>query len=97
MREVTLDLTSFEEKISLHRYLKETLGFPFYYGANLDALYDELTSETNDLSVTVTLPKEPKGAMVGYLPRLCIVFEDVARENYHLKVQFVTEQDDRLA
>ena len=97
MREVTLDLTSFEEKISLHSYLKETLGFPFYYGANLDALYDELTSETNDRSVTVILPKEPKGTMVGYLPRLCIVFEDAARENYHLKVQFVQQQDDQLA
>ena len=45
MREVTLDLTSFEEKISLHRYLKETLGFPFYYGANLDALHDLLTAQ----------------------------------------------------
>ncbi len=92
MREVTLDLTAFEEKISLHRYLKETLGFPFYYGANLDALYDELTSETNDLSVVINLPVEPKGKMVEYLPRLCIVFEDAARENYHLKVQFVQVQ-----
>ena len=92
MREITLDLTSFEEKISLHRYLKETLGFPFYYGANLDALYDELTSETSDLSVTVLLPDEPKGKMVEYLPRLCIVFEDAARENYHLKVQFAQAQ-----
>ena len=44
MREVRLDLTHFEEKVSLHRYLKETLDFPFYYGANLDALHDELTS-----------------------------------------------------
>ena len=91
MREVMLDLTSFEDKISLHSYLKETLGFPFYYGANLDALYDELTSETSELSVTVALPKSPKGGMADYLPRLRMVFEDAARENYHLKVQF-TEQ-----
>lgn len=45
MRNVTLDLAPFEEKISLHRYLKEALDFPFYYGANLDALHDELASE----------------------------------------------------
>ena len=44
MREVTLNLTTFEEKISLHGYLKETLHFPFYYGANLDALHDELSA-----------------------------------------------------
>lgn len=91
MREVTLNLTTFEEKISLHSYLKETLSFPFYYGANLDALYDELTSETSDLSITVVLPAQPKGGMVDYLPRLRMVFEDAARENYHLKVQFTEE------
>ena len=28
MRNVTLDLAPFEEKISLHRYLKEALDFP---------------------------------------------------------------------
>ena len=91
MREVTLNLTSFEEKISLHSYLKETLSFPFYYGANLDALYDELTSETSDLSITVVLPAQSKGGMADYLPRLRMVFEDAARENYHLKVQFSEE------
>ena len=26
-----------------HKYLKETLNFPDYYGENLDALYDCLT------------------------------------------------------
>ena len=36
-REITLELMNFEDKLSLHTYLKETLDFPFYYGANLDA------------------------------------------------------------
>lgn len=88
MREVTLDLTPFEEKISLHRYLKETLDFPFYYGANLDALHDELTSETNPLRVVVCYSSSPKGKMAEYLPRLLRVFEDAAVENYHLEIQF---------
>ena len=89
MQDIRLDLTPFEEKISLHSYLKETLGFPFYYGANLDALHDELSSETNDLRVTVCLPQAPKGKMAEYLPRMVRVFEDAARENYHLQVSFV--------
>lgn len=86
MREITLDLTPFEEKISLHRYFKEAMGFPFYYGANLDALFDELTSETDNVSITVIYPKKPKGRMVEYMPRLMRVFEDAARENYHLHI-----------
>ena len=88
MREVTLDLTRFEEKISLHTYLKETLAFPFYYGANLDALHDALTSETESLRITVCYPSKPRGKMVDYLPKLLRVFEDAARANYHLSIQF---------
>ena len=57
MRNVTLDLAPFEEKISLHRYLKEVLDFPFYYGANLDALHDELASEREPLHIDVHYPK----------------------------------------
>lgn len=86
MREVILNLTTFEEKISLHRYLKETLDFPFYYGANLDALHDELTSEGQNLRIVVRYPAVPQGKMVEYLPRLLRVFEDAARENYHLEI-----------
>jgi len=88
MREITLDLTRFEEKISLHRYLKETLDFPFYYGANLDALHDELASEVLPTRITVRYPAQPKGQMETYLPRLLRVFRDTAEENYHLEFVF---------
>ena len=90
MREITLDLTSFSEKISLHRYLKETLNFPFYYGANLDALHDELSSEMLQTRITVRYPAHPIGVMENYMPRLLRVFRDSARENYHL--EFVYEE-----
>lgn len=90
MREITLDLTPFTEKLSLHRYLKETLNFPFYYGANLDALHDELASEMAQTRIIVRYPAQPQGQMENYLPRLLRVFRDCARENYHL--EFVYEQ-----
>ena len=90
MREITLDLTPFTEKLSLHRYLKETLNFPFYYGANLDALHDELASEMAQTRIIVRYPAQPQGQMENYLPRLLRVFRDCAQENYHL--EFVYEQ-----
>ena len=88
MRDITLDLTPFTEKISLHSYLKEALDFPFYYGANLDALHDELTSETHATRITVQYPLNPKGKMVDYLPRILCVFREAARENYHLEILY---------
>ena len=36
---------------AIHRILKETLGFPDYYGENLDALYDCLTDIREDTAV----------------------------------------------
>lgn len=90
MREITLNLTPFSEKISLHSYLKEALGFPFYYGANLDALHDELSSEVLPTRITVQYPAHPSGQMESYLPRLLRVFRDCAQENYHL--EFVYEE-----
>lgn len=88
MRDIILDLSPFEEKISLHRYLKEALDFPFYYGANLDALHDELASETHQTRITIRYPANPRGKMVDYQPRLLRVFRDAACENYHLEIHY---------
>ena len=88
MKEIRLDITPFADKSALHVYLKEALDFPFYYGANLDALYDELSSATEPLSIILRYPASPSGKMVDYLPRLLAVFQDSARENYYLTIQY---------
>jgi ribonuclease inhibitor len=38
--EYIIDCAQLHTKEDLHRALAETLGFPAYYGKNLDALYD---------------------------------------------------------
>jgi ribonuclease inhibitor len=86
VREIELDISTFEEKISLHRYLKEHMGFPFYYGGNLDALYDELSSLTEPTHVTLLYSTSPKGKMAEYTPRTLRVFGDAASGNYNLKL-----------
>ena len=86
MRDIILDLTPFEEKISLHRYLKETLDFPFYYGANLDALHDVLTDCREKTVIALAdLPilEEHLGDYAVYLLR---VLNDCAQDNPHIRV-----------
>lgn len=41
------------DKNSLHDCLKERLMFPEYYGRNLDALYDMLTSAPENTVITL--------------------------------------------
>mgnify|MGYP000935730471 CR=1 FL=1 len=86
MQDIRLDITTFEEKIPLHRYLKERLGFPFYYGGNLDAPFDELASITEPTQITLRYSTTPRGKMVEYTPRLLHVFGDAAQANYNLKL-----------
>ena len=73
-------------KFRCHRYLKETLGFPFYYGGNLDALFDELASITTPTNITLRYSTVPRGKMVEYTPRLLTVFGDAAQANYNLRL-----------
>ncbi|HPF88001.1 MAG TPA: barstar family protein [Candidatus Limiplasma sp.] len=86
MADIIVDITPFDEKISLHSYLKEQLGFPFYYGANLDALYDELASVTRPMQITLLYTDHPIKGHERYIPRMVDVFKAAARDNYNIKL-----------
>ncbi len=66
-----------------HRALQEALGFPEWYGHNLDALYDCLTSLPQ-----TTLVLEDFEEMGHFRGGFLGVFLDAARENKHLDILF---------
>ncbi len=57
MKKVMLNLTNINSKQELHEYLEKELGFPYYYGKNLDALYDCLTDIYEPTAIGLSLPK----------------------------------------
>ena len=59
-----------------HAYLKETFGFPGYYGKNLDALHDCLT-EMGEMEVEIENAAEMLAALGRYGEILMQVLEDV--------------------
>ncbi len=79
---VVLDALRLESKEEAHRYLSEVLGFPEYYGGNLDALHECLT-EVEDVEVEFENAERVSG---GYFGKVMKVFLDSADENPGLKI-----------
>ena len=59
-----------------HRYLKETFGFPDYYGKNLDALHDCL-AEMGEMEVEIENAADMLAALGKYGEILMQMLHDV--------------------
>ena len=79
---VVLDAMRLQRKEDAHKYLREALNFPEYYGGNLDALHDCLT-ELEDVVIEFVNADKVSG---GYFARVLEVFRDSADENPGLKI-----------
>ena len=69
------------DKQELHRLLAEQLDFPSYYGGNLDALYDMLTSVSEPCRIVLRDRQLLRDRLGDYLHKLLRVLEDAAMEN----------------
>ena len=92
MRKILLDLGIPKTKEEVHSYIAERMGFPEYYGKNLDALYDELGALTEPTAVGIFLPvlemDELDFELMLYLDRVGKVFSDAEQDNPSLAVIF---------
>ena len=79
---VVLDALRLQRKEEAHKYLREALNFPEYYGGNLDALHDCLT-EIDGAAIEFVNADKVSG---GYFAKVLGVFRDSAEENPDLKI-----------
>ena len=70
-----------ENREALHRALAWQLDFPDYYGRNLDALYDVLTTAAEPIEILVSGEDDLREQLGGYWDLFCTVLEDVCEEN----------------
>ena len=88
MKEITINCARISSMAEMHDIFSRELNFPGWYGRNLDALHDELSSEMVPTRIHIQYPAKPQGQMETYLPRLLRVFRDSAAENYHLEFTY---------
>lgn len=88
MKKIVIDLAMLDTKDKIHDFFSAELGCPEWYGRNLDALYDELTSvtEPTELLCFCMEPDLPT-CTKGMLDVLC----DAAERNRHLTLKIEIE------
>lgn len=86
---VDLDCALMTGRASAHEYLKTQFSFPDYYGRNLDALYDLLSSRGGELTITVCRSELLEENLGGYGSALLATIREAAEENpnIHLSVE----------
>lgn len=82
MKEITIDCRQVDSPREFHHALAEALALPAWYGYNLDALHDCLTTLPEEISLTLLHFEEMRKWAVGFRR----VLEDSSKENPHLTV-----------
>ncbi|MBE5950284.1 MAG: barnase inhibitor [Lachnospiraceae bacterium] len=83
---VVLDGRKMTDKETAHEYLQEQLGFPEYYGCNLDALYDCLLEIEEEIILQIVCTEEIKENLGDYADALLETIQDAALENPNLQL-----------
>lgn len=104
MREVFIEEADFATEDALHAYLARELGFPAYYGNNLDALNDCLADVDEPTLVAIVRGREVPDALddaaarslplAGYFDKMCVCFLRAARFNPALDVGILFAEEE---
>ena len=86
MRRVILNGKRMISKEKTHAYLKRKLDLPDYYGKNLDALWDVLTTIHEPLVIHVIHGDVMLVKMGDYGRRLLDTLEEAAKESRHVTI-----------
>ncbi|MBR2027574.1 MAG: barstar family protein [Oscillospiraceae bacterium] len=82
MKTVNIDLSL--DKTAVHRMLAEKLDFPPYYGNNLDALYDIMSTYSDEVVLHITGESD-------YGKKILKTIEEAALENKNIKIEIKEE------
>jgi len=69
-----------------HAYIAKKLGFPSYYGNNLDALFDVLSTWGNPVVIKIKNTKQLRRNLGEYGQAMLHTFEEAAQSNRSLKL-----------
>lgn len=86
MKEVRINGARMKDRGTAHTYLQLKLGLPDYYGRNLDALWDCLSTDFTPRRITIFNSATIIAQLGSYGEALLGVFQEAAAENSYLQL-----------
>lgn len=86
MKEIRLNGDKMIDKASTHAYLRQELELPDYYGENLDALWDCLSTDFSCKKIIIFKPQVIIENLGNYGESIINLFEHAAEENQYIEV-----------
>ncbi len=93
MKEMRLDGAKMTDRKAAHAYLKRELDLPDYYGNNLDALWDCLSTDFSPKNISICNADIMIENLGAYGESIIKLFKDAAKENDCLQVDVEIEKE----
>lgn len=93
MREILLNGDKMSDKTAAHSYLKRKLSLPEYYGNNLDALWDCLSTDFSPKLIIIKNPEILIENLCSYGKLIIKLFQEVAKENKYIDLDIQWQSD----
>ena len=84
--EIVLDFSKISNKDEMFELIKSQLNNEEFYGNNLDALYDVLSYEKQDVKFVISNIKNLEQEFKLYIKKFVLVVEDVEQINNNVKI-----------
>jgi len=91
MEAIRLNGKKMTDKRETHAYLKRKLALPEYYGNNLDALWDCLSTDFSGKIIFLKNPQAIIDNLGGYGEALLQLFQEVAEKNHSIRIIYAYE------
>lgn len=87
MQSIILNGNKMTSREAAHEYISRKLGFPEYYGGNLDALWDMLSTVSYPLHISIINAEKLNEHLGEYADSLINVFVEAGEENENLSFE----------
>jgi ribonuclease inhibitor len=89
MKEIWLNGAKMTDRESAHSYLKRKLSLPDYYGNNLDALWDYLSTDFSPKRIVIYNLDNLIANLGSYGESIINLLQEVARENEFIDLKIL--------